>query len=49
MFSIGNYLELANLIQSYSHSRCLDGLKEYHQKYNVQTNAALYKKLLVDA
>ncbi len=45
MFSIGNYLELANLIQNYPRSPHTDGLKKYHQNYNPQTSAALYKKL----
>lgn len=48
MFSIGNYLELANLIQNYPHSRFQDGLQKYHQNYNPKTSALLYNKLLTE-
>lgn len=46
MFTMGNYLELANVIRSYNKSDFAAYLKEYHQKYNIRTSMELYQKLL---
>lgn len=46
MFSIGNYLELANAIKTYRKADYEAPLAEYHKKYNIRTNASLYKSLL---
>lgn len=46
MISIGNYLELAQAIQSYRKSDYNDQLTDYHNNYNINTSAALYKSLL---
>lgn len=46
MFSIGNHLELANAILSYRKSDFSSHLMRYHEKYNINTSAELYKRLL---
>jgi glycosyltransferase involved in cell wall biosynthesis len=46
MFSIGNYMELANAILSFNPSAYTDNLKAYHERYNIHTSAHLYQKLL---
>lgn len=46
MFSIGNYMELANAILSYNSSNYSENLKNYHNKYNIHTSSALYQQLL---
>ncbi len=46
MFSIGNYMELANAILSFNPSAYADNLKTYHEKYNIRTSVLLYQKLL---
>lgn len=46
MFSIGNYLELAQSILSYCRNEYSSPLKEYHAKYNITTSILLYKRLL---
>ncbi len=46
MFSIGNYLELANAILSYHQADFSENLKAYHNKYNIRTSVELYKKLI---
>jgi len=48
MFSIGNYLELANAIQDYDHTASSAGLQQYLSQYNMQTNIALHMKLFED-
>ena len=46
MFTIGNYIELAQAIQSYSLSSYLPHLEKYWSTYNVQTNMQLYHNLI---
>lgn len=46
MFSIGNYLELAQAILSYRIENYESALDNYNKKYNIQTSTALYRKLL---
>ncbi|MFI5334865.1 MAG: hypothetical protein ACHQT8_06885 [Chlamydiales bacterium] len=46
MFSIGNYLELAQAILTYQPEHYASHLQAYHKKYNIHTSAELYKKLL---
>ena len=46
MFSIGNHMELAQAVLSYRASQFSDALREYHARYNTDTSAAIYKKLL---
>ncbi len=46
MFSIGNYLELAQSILSYCQSEYSSSLKEYNDKYNIHTSVLLYQRLL---
>lgn len=47
-FSIGNYLELADAIQSYKTSAYIEKRKTYHQHYNPRTNAIFYKRIFLD-
>ncbi len=46
MVSIGNYLELAQAITSYCEDDYSNGLKKYHNKYNIRTSVELYRKLI---
>jgi glycosyltransferase involved in cell wall biosynthesis len=46
MFSIGNYLELANAILCYQHADFESNLQEYLKKYNLSTSILLYRNLL---
>ncbi|MFI5344033.1 MAG: hypothetical protein ACHQUC_07425 [Chlamydiales bacterium] len=46
MFSLGNYLELAQAIISYRESDYKDNLKNYLAKNNINTSARLYHQLL---
>lgn len=46
MFSIGNYLELAQAIQSYCKSNYSARLNDYHERYNIKTSVHLYRQLL---
>lgn len=46
MFTIGNHLELANAIKTYRKAEFTPHLSAYHEKYNINTSAALYKQLL---
>lgn len=48
MFSIGNYMELATALQCYAPEEFSPGLKNYLQKYNMQTNIALHTKIFQD-
>jgi glycosyltransferase involved in cell wall biosynthesis len=45
-FSIGNHLELARAVLNYNPEHYQAPLKQYHETYNVRTNAELYKTLL---
>lgn len=44
IFSIGNYLELANAIMTYQ-DQYKDRLSEYHNKFNIHTSIQLHKDL----
>jgi glycosyltransferase involved in cell wall biosynthesis len=44
MFTIGNYLELAQNIKTIK-EKPLEALKSYHKKYNIDTNIVLHKKI----
>ena len=46
MFSIGNYIELADAILSYDKTKFDSGLNNYHNKYNIHTSGVLYRDLL---
>ncbi len=46
MFSLGNYLELAQAIISYRESDYKESLNDYWSKYNINTSARLYHQLL---
>ncbi len=46
MFSIGNYLELANAILTYRKSEFSADLDAYNKKYNISTSCRLHQKLL---
>jgi glycosyltransferase involved in cell wall biosynthesis len=46
MFAIGNDIELANTILNYKAENFNECLKNFHQKFNIQTSVALYNKLL---
>lgn len=45
MFTIGNFMELANAIMSYKKTDYSSHLMEYHKKYNINTSVNLYKRL----
>lgn len=44
MFSIGNHLELANMILNYTEDYS-ENIEKYRQKYNIHTSILLHKKL----
>lgn len=46
MFTIGNYMELACGILNYDSSKYAEGLRTYHEKYNIHTSGLLYRDLL---
>ncbi|MBS0648440.1 MAG: glycosyltransferase [Verrucomicrobia bacterium] len=46
MFSIGNYLELAQAILSYGKSTYSAQINAFHTQYNIQTSVQLYRQLL---
>ena len=45
LFSIGNFLELADAIKYYDDAEFAEGRQKYLNQYNLQTNIILYKKI----